>query len=178
MVGRIRDFVDSRLHPLRRRRALEALRDAHPRKVLFVCTGNICRSPFAAALFAKRLPDNIAGTIVTTSAGFVGPGRSSPLTALETARDYGIDMSDHRSAALTSENLRSADLIVVMSREQEGGVSERAPAGARVIVLGDLDPLPIKRRTILDPWEGPRAAFDESYARIDRCIAELVKALI
>jgi protein-tyrosine-phosphatase len=46
-----------------------------------------------------------------------------------------------------------------------------------VLVLGDLDPLPIDRRAIRDPLNQPRAVFDASYDRIDRCLRELVAAL-
>jgi protein-tyrosine-phosphatase len=91
------------------------------------------------------------------------------------ARTYGVDISGHRSAILTSENLKAADLIVVMSRAQERGVTSRRAPGSLVLVLGDLDPAPIKQRTILDPWDGPVEAFDESYQRISRCVRELVR---
>jgi protein-tyrosine-phosphatase len=84
-------------------------------------------------------------------------------------------MSSHRSAALTSANLQNADLVVVMSRDQEKGLSARISPGARMVVLGDLDPLPITQRTIHDPWDGPLEAFGDSYERINRCVRELAK---
>lgn len=86
-------------------------------------------------------------------------------------------MSSHRSAILTSESLQAADLVVVMSRAQERGISSRVAPGSIVLVLGDLDPLPLKHRTIMDPWEGPVDAFDESYERINRCVRELARIL-
>jgi protein-tyrosine phosphatase len=177
VVARIRDIVDSLLHPLRRRVARQVLRGANPRSVLFVCAGNICRSPFAAALFANRIPPRLAGAVKTSSAGFIGPGRPSPEQALATARGYQIDLADHRSAVLTNDVLDAADLIVVMSEDQRHGLSARVGKKPTIVVLGDLDPLPITRRTILDPWDGPPEAFAESYARIDRSVRELVDAL-
>jgi protein-tyrosine-phosphatase len=177
VVARIRDIVDSLLHPLRRRRARELVRGANPRSVLFVCTGNICRSPFAAALFANRIPQRLRRAIKTSSAGFIGPGRPSPEHALATARGYQVDLADHRSAVLTNDVLDAADLIVVMSEEQRRGLSARVGRTPLIVVLGDLDPLPITRRTILDPWDGPPEAFADSYARIERTVGELVDAL-
>ena len=48
---------------------------------------------------------------------------------------------------------------------------------APVVLLGDLDPDPIQTRTILDPYDQPEPVFEEVYARIDRCVAALVRAL-
>jgi protein-tyrosine-phosphatase len=90
----------------------------------------------------------------------------------------GIDLSAHRAMLLTRDLARTAGLVVVMSEDQRRSVVQdfgRAPGG--ILVLGDLDPLPIDLRTVRDPWRQPEAAFEDSYARIDRCVAELVKAL-
>lgn len=173
MVSRARDLVDSLLHSRRRRAAQRRLQNANPRSVLFVCQGNICRSPFAAALCERLLPPTFSGRIA--SGGFVGPGRPPPENAVAIARDYGLDLSSHVSTAVTSESLKAADLVVVMSGAQGRGVSARVKSGAIVLVLGDLDPLPITKRTILDPWEGPVESFHESYQRIDRCVRELTR---
>ena len=77
--------------------------------------------------------------------------------------------------AVTSASLRAADLVVVMSAAQARGISARVRPEAVILVLGDLDPLPIRKRTILDPWDGPVESFHESYQRIDRCVRELTR---
>lgn len=175
MVARAQVIVDSLLHPARRRAAQRRLKDANPRSLLFICHGNICRSPFAAAMLASALPPALARAVTVASAGFIGPGRSPPLHALNTARAHGVDISNHRSATISPESLNAADLVVVMSGAQQRGLASRVAAGAKVLVLGDLDPLPIKQRTIPDPWEGPVDAFEESYGRITRCVRELIR---
>jgi protein-tyrosine-phosphatase len=87
-------------------------------------------------------------------------------------------MSAHRSALITPEGVRAAELIVVMAGEQASAVRSRfSISPGRVLVLGDLDPLPITRRTIADPWGGSHSDFEASYARIDRCVRELVRIL-
>jgi protein-tyrosine-phosphatase len=79
---------------------------------------------------------------------------------------------------MTSASLNAADLVVVMSAEQARGIRTRLRLGsARVLVLGDLDPLSITRRTISDPWGGPDSAFEASYDRIDRCVRELARII-
>jgi protein-tyrosine-phosphatase len=162
----------------RRRRAAEArLEGFQPRSILFVCHGNICRSPFAAAAFMRACPPHIAPTIRVSSAGFIGPDRSTPTAGLDVASRMGVDLSSHRSSTLTIEALAEADLVVVMSEEQEREVLPRIRSSARVIVLGDLDPRPARRRTILDPWGGSEATFAASYERIDRCVKELARII-
>jgi len=176
-VRDLRHAPASRLHARRRRAAQVELERLNPRSILFVCHGNICRSPFAAAAFLRACGPEIATDIHVASAGFMGPMRSAPPTALIAAAKFGVDLSPHRSALITSENLGAADLIVVMSEEQARGVRARVAPSTFVLILGDLDPKPVSRRTILDPWGQSDAAFDESYDRIDRCVRELARII-
>jgi protein-tyrosine phosphatase len=176
-VRDLRQVPASRLHARRRRAAQVALERIEPRSILFVCHGNICRSPFAAAAFLRSCASEIASGIRVRSAGFIGPERSSPSSALTAAAKFGVDLSRHRSALITSENLGAADLIVVMSEEQARGIRARVAHSTFVLVLGDLDPSTVNDRTILDPWGQPDEAFDESYDRIDRCVRELARII-
>ncbi len=171
----LRHVPAARLHARRRRAAEARLEGLKPRSILFICHGNICRSPFAAAAFLRACSPEIAESIRVTSAGFIGPRRSTPPAGLEVASRLGLDLSEHRSTTLTVEMLNEADLVVVMSEEQEREILPRIRPSARVIVLGDLDPKPVKRRTILDPWGGSEATFAASYERIDRCVRELAR---
>jgi protein-tyrosine phosphatase len=164
------------LHPLRRRRALEALR-RRPRlaSLLVVCHGNICRSPFAAALLRPSLSQD---AVRVDSAGFIGPDRPAPAEAVAAAARYRVDLSTHRSELLTADRARAADLIVVMDPAQRREICDRFGRTVRdVLVLGDLDPQAIDARTIRDPVNQPRAVFEEAYARIERCVRELERAI-
>jgi len=176
LLLRVRRTPDRLLHPFRRRKALEALRDRpRPGTLLVLCHGNICRSPFAAALLARELtPLGIA----VQSAGFIGFDRSSPGEAVAAAERHDLDLSDHRSRVVTTNLVRAADLVVVMDTTQRRLVCERF--GRRptdVMVLGDFDPVPVETRTIRDPVDQSREVFDEVYARIARCVRQLVTIL-
>ena len=87
--------------------------------LLFVCTANICRSPMAAALFAKRI-ERLSDPVDVSSAGVSAFGeladRGVPDEVLEVMAPYGIDLRSHRSRALTQPMLERADLIIGMSR--------------------------------------------------------------
>lgn len=149
-----------------------------PRGVLFICHGNICRSPYAEFAFRARLGTEAAQVIQVVSAGFIGPIRPAPRFAQEEAAARGVDLRDHRSKTITPMALRSVDIVAVMEPQQVQGVTRLFPTSAQIIVLGDLDPEPNGGRTIVDPVDQPRAVFAKSYDRIDRCLEVLAGVLV
>jgi protein-tyrosine phosphatase len=84
--------------------------------VLFVCTGNQCRSPMAAALLGARLSER-GSRLRASSAGFLGGRVPPPEHAVRSLRAVGLDISSHRSRAVGPHLLDSADLIVAMTRQ-------------------------------------------------------------
>ena len=169
----LRRWSDRLAHDGRRRRQLASLAGrGRPRHVLVLCHGNVCRSPYLEVVLRAAMPD-----VVVESAGFVGPDRPSPELAAEVARARGHDLSAHRSKLVTPAMVQRADFVLVMDEPQMRRVERELHAPAsRIVVVGDLDPLPRSPRTILDPWKKPRSAFEQSYGRLDRCAAAFVAA--
>ena len=177
-LRRVRYLPDRLAHPLRRRAALQALATARPESVLFVCHGNIFRSPYAEHAFRAALPEMLRRRIRVESGGFVGPGRGSPAAAVDLAARRGLDLSAHRSSLLTPVRVAAAQLIVVMEPAQQRAICRRfARPRSSVLVLGDLDPEPIETRTVRDPWGRPADVLEDSYLRIERCVRVLADAL-
>jgi protein-tyrosine phosphatase len=176
LLVRVRRTPERLLHPLRRRKVIDALRGrARPATVLVVCHGNICRSPIAGALLARELAPLGIGV---QSAGFIGFNRPAPDDAVAAAKHHALDLTAHRSRPVTAALVRSSNLIVAMDMAQRRLACERF--GCRpsdVILLGDLDPRPVDTRTIRDPLDQGRAVYDEVYARIARCVRELAAVL-
>ncbi|HEX9608300.1 MAG TPA: hypothetical protein VF962_13820 [Gemmatimonadaceae bacterium] len=144
-----------------------------PRSLLVVCYGNICRSPYLEAVLKRAMPD-----VRVESAGFVGPGRPVPPFALAVSAQRGLNLSSFRSRPLVPAVVRDADLIVVMDGNQARYVERYfGVPRKRIIVAGDLDPIPSASRAILDPWEQPMDVFVSSFNRLDRCAAMLVSLL-
>jgi protein-tyrosine phosphatase len=173
MLRSVRYLPDRLLHGIRRRRALRLVRSrGTPLSILVVCHGNICRSPYAAG--ALRRDGALGPDWRVDSAGFIGPGRRSPGQARTVARRRGVDLDGHISKVLSGGIIDASDLIIVMDSRQRRAIEDRfEPPGASVLLLGDLDPLPIKRRAILDPINQPEEVFAAVYGRIDRCIGAL-----
>lgn len=164
---------DRLLHARRRRRARARVALAAPASVLFVCHGNICRSPFAERAARARLGDAVR----VRSAGFIGPGRASPPEAITAALELGVDLTSHCSMLLTKAAARTAELVVVMTAAQARAVRRLGVPAGNVLVLGDLDPGAVDLRAIPDPIEQPLAVFQTCFRRVDRCVAELAGLL-
>lgn len=166
-----RNFPDRLLHQSRHDEIKRRLaRWARPRKILVVCYGNVCRSPYLQAVLQRALPD-----ITVTSAGFVGSGRRVPVISAALSAQRGLDLSRFRSRPLTAHVVRAADLIVVMDAAQAREIVRRfVVSPTRVVVAGDLDPQFESSRAIVDPWKKGSDVFAASFDRLDRCASVLV----
>lgn len=174
------DFGQQILHPIRRGRARRRLAQeltTGPDELLFVCQGNICRSPFA-----ERALRQMAGSypeLDVQSSGFCPElGRRSPEEAVAAARRRDVTLDDHRSKVLDDDVLRRLGrghrLVFVMTPKQRRRLRRGSTAlPSAIFVLGDLDPEPVPHRRIEDPWgQGPEV-FDRVFGRIERCVRQL-----
>jgi protein-tyrosine phosphatase len=113
--------------------------------VLFVCTGNQCRSPLAAAFFRERLGrDERLGKWVVSSAGtWTRDGLPVLAVCSDLARANGVDLSEHRTRSIANISIRDFDVIVVMEQgHQEALASEFPETRERVFLLTTLAGLP------------------------------------
>ena len=124
-----------------------------PRKILFLCYGNICRSPLAAALAEKRLSG-----VTIDSAGFhEQTGRSSPQKILRIGKSFGIDLSFHRSARVMRDQLANADLVIAMDLENLNRLQQEFSGMANRTTLLGLFGTP-ETLDIADPYLADEAA--------------------
>jgi protein-tyrosine phosphatase len=106
----------------------------HTFELLFVCTGNICRSPMAerlaAAALASRLGDEAARVLVHSAGTWGHEGSPMEPFALDTLSRLGVDAPSSaafRARELTTEMVESADLVLVASREHRAAVVTMVP---------------------------------------------------
>ena len=162
------------LHPMRLRVARRQLARLRPQSVLFVCRGNLCRSPYAAGRLRRSLPPGLRAAVRIESAGFLAAGHLAPSNAVRVAERLDVDLQGHRSARLDVAQLRDADAIVVMEPVQRRAIVDTCGhAAAKTLLLGDFDPVPGEPRAISDPYGGSEEALLVCYRRINRCVAQV-----
>ena len=147
--------------------------------VLFVCTGNICRSPMAAGLLHHMLPPERQGAVHVHSAGTHGlDGEPAAPFAVQAAATLGVDISRHRARSLDPEMVRQADCILVMEPFHRDIVSRALPgkANQRVRLLADFE-RPPRSDTIDDPYNKPLEAYQVCLGRMHRCLDNIVPYL-
>jgi protein-tyrosine phosphatase len=160
------------LHDWRRRRSGEPALPATVRSVAFVCKGNLCRSPFAAALLSRACP-----SLEVRSYGLeAADGDLAEAAGRLLARSYGLDLEEHRTRRLDAGCARTTDLLFVMEAWQARAIERRWPATrGRVQLLGDF--LPAPPYGIEDPWGKPEPVWRSVFARIDASITRVAERL-
>lgn len=147
--------------------------------VLFVCLGNICRSPLAQGILEYHLQrQNLAGLFSVDSCGTGAwhVGKPAHAGSINIARAHGIDITPQRARQLQPSDLESFDWIIAMDEENFSilnGMKNRHTT-ARIHLMREFDstgsPLAVP-----DPYY--TGNFDEVFRILDRCCAKLVAAL-
>jgi len=150
-------------------------------KILLVCTGNICRSPLAAALLQRALTERGVEGMDVSSAG-TGAWDGAPVSegAYLVGLERGLDLSAHRARLLTRELIEEADLVLTMARHHRARVDELGGEG-RVFVLGEYAGREGDEAEVSDPFGGDLEVYRDTCveleALIDAAVERIVKEL-
>ena len=148
------------------------------RSVLFVCFGNIMRSPMAEAMFRQ----STAGTQILVTAVSAGlhaiPSREAHPRALVASSEFGISLVEHRAQLLTPEMVSQADAIFVMDFQNKAEVLALYPeARDKVVMLSEYADGAERYREIPDPYFGDLESTRRCYAILQTCIHNLAAEL-
>ena len=83
--------------------------------ILFVCTGNTCRSPMAAALFNKIAMEKDLDVRIESAGLFANDGEAASANSIAAMKDYGIDLWEHSAKSINAQLLESSDLVLTMT---------------------------------------------------------------
>ena len=148
--------------------AVPELRQQTIRRLLVVCTGNLCRSPMAAALLSARARQRRQPLQVASAGIAAAVGRSAPSPVLELMSGRGLDLSEHRAQQLTVELANEHELLLVMETAQQRWI-ERSWSGLK----GRVQRIGVWRnQDVPDPYGLTEERYADCLARLEACVGD------
>ncbi len=151
-----------------------------PYSILFVCTGNICRSPTAEAVFRHVIhARNLAHFFHHDSAGVDSHhiGQAPDPRSQQATLSRGVDMSDLRARNMRPEDFYDFDLILAMDESHLAALKRMAPADATAEIVKYLPHCEHSEGCVPDPYYGDANDFEHVYGLIERATNRLLKKL-
>ncbi len=149
------------------------------KNILFVCLGNICRSPFAEGLFAKLAAQEKLGALKTQSAGLMAlPGNSATYMAQQVAEEYAVDLTEHKAQPVSKNLVNWSDLILVMEKSHQDSLFTQYPEAAdKTRLIRHYARYGSRNRGIADPYGLNYEAYRFCFLDIEDAVAGLIKSL-
>lgn len=147
-------------------------------KILFVCLGNICRSPLAEAVFLHLLNDEQRGLFSADSAGTSGwhEGEPADPRSRDVAQRNGVRITS-RSRPVRDQDFAAFDLLIAMDRANLDNLRRRCPPAHRqkLRMMREWDPQ--GPGDVPDPYYGGPTGFDDNFAMLQRSCRALLEEL-
>ncbi|MDH3558910.1 MAG: low molecular weight protein arginine phosphatase [Deltaproteobacteria bacterium] len=153
---------------------------ANIRNILFVCAGNICRSPMAEWQLKALLWENPITGMQVGSAGLIAlPGNSASFNAVRVARENSVSLEEHKARPITTELIDNADLVLVMESHQGHElINDHPQASEKILLLRHFARYGSRERGISDPYGRNLEAYRFCFEDIKECVESLYEWLV
>jgi len=153
---------------------------ANIRNILFVCAGNICRSPMAEWQLKALLWENPITGMQVGSAGLIAlPGNSASFNAVRVARENSVSLEEHKARPITTELIDNADLVLVMESHQGHElINDHPQASEKILLLRHFARYGSRERGISDPYGRNLEAYRFCFEDIKECVKSLYEWLV
>ncbi len=149
-------------------------------KVLFVCLGNICRSPLGEGIFRKIVVDaGLADCFEIDSCGTGAwhVGHLPDPGSIKVAERHGIDLTTQRARQLAAKDLTDFDYILAMDQNNLRNINLLGSVCGKLHLLREFDPLHSKDLNVPDPYGLPGDSFQEVFEIVERCCQVFLTAV-
>jgi len=150
-------------------------------KIMFICTGNICRSAMAEKMLKKMLKDIGKENIEVYSSGvYADTGDISTQDAVEVMKEYEIDLTSHRATNIRESQIEKMDLILCATLSHKAAVKQLYPElSKKVYTMKEYAGVMKEGNNydIADPWGYSKKVYQECAQEIKKCLEEIVKKI-
>lgn len=148
-------------------------------KIMFICTGNICRSAMAHKLLEKKLIDNGIKNVEVYSCGiFAEDGDYATYNAEEVMEEYGVDMKPHRATNIRHSNIKEMDIILCATMSHKNTVLQIYPnLKEKVYTIKEYVGYGKEDLDINDPWGYDAEVYRKCASQINDCLEKLLQVI-
>lgn len=147
-------------------------------KIMFICTGNICRSAMAQALLKKKTKEQNKDIEVYSCGIYAEDGDIPTYEGIEVMKKYGIDLEKHRAVNIINSNIEDMDVILCAAESHKNSVISMYPElKVKVFTMKEYAGYPRSDWNINDPWGYGIDVYTKCAEEIEECINKILNKL-